>query len=246
MGEIHQPHDAEDEAESRCEERIETAEQDALNESVEPDHRRAPSTTLLRKAGEGRHIGSMVMPLPEIGRVDLFSRDVRRPGRQCHAASHHAVDAVGDSQSLADVLLDEDDGGAVGEDLRQGGVDVTDDDGCEAEADLVAEQQFGVRHQSAADGHHLLLAAGEGRATAAAAFAQDREEFVDRVERPMSRRLARLSADLEIFFHAEARERADAPPAPWRCRASSRPPTTGRRSARPGGGPCRARCGSGP
>ncbi len=41
------------------------------------------------------------------------------------------------------------------------GIDVADDHRGEAEADLVAEQKLGVRHQRAADRHHLLLAAGE-------------------------------------------------------------------------------------
>ncbi len=39
MGEIDEPHDAEDQAETRRKQRIEPAEQDALDERVEPDHR---------------------------------------------------------------------------------------------------------------------------------------------------------------------------------------------------------------
>ena len=38
MGEVDQPHDAEDEAEARREQRIEPAEQDALHDGVEPVH----------------------------------------------------------------------------------------------------------------------------------------------------------------------------------------------------------------
>ena len=42
MGEIDQPHDAEDEAEAGGEQRIEPAEQDALDDRVEPVHAAAP------------------------------------------------------------------------------------------------------------------------------------------------------------------------------------------------------------
>ena len=85
-------------------------------------------------------------------------------------------------RGAADVLLHEDDGGAGLADAGKGRVDVADDDGGETEADLVAEEDFGVGHEGAADGHHLLLAAGERGAGHPALFAQDREEVVDRVE----------------------------------------------------------------
>ncbi len=42
MGKVHQPHDPEDEAETRGEKRIEPAQKDALHDGVDPDHAAAP------------------------------------------------------------------------------------------------------------------------------------------------------------------------------------------------------------
>ena len=86
MGEVDQAHDAEDEAEARGEQRVEAAEQDALHDGVEPVH--------------ARH--------PEIGGVDCVARQLGRRARQRDAALHHAVDAIGHLQRLADILLDDD------------------------------------------------------------------------------------------------------------------------------------------
>ena len=87
MGEIDQPHDAEDEAQARREQRIEPAEQHALHDGIKP---------LMARGSE-------------IGIVDGVAATVRpaRPGRR-DAPLHHAIDAVGDLQRLADILLDDD------------------------------------------------------------------------------------------------------------------------------------------
>ena len=88
MREVDQPHDAEDQRQAGGEERIEPAEQDALDDGVEPaGHRRSH---------------------PEIGGMDGFARQLGRPAGQRHAALLEAVDAVGDRQRLHDVLLDDD------------------------------------------------------------------------------------------------------------------------------------------
>jgi hypothetical protein len=42
MGEVDEPHDAEDQAEPGGEERVEPAEQDALDDGIEPVHAAAP------------------------------------------------------------------------------------------------------------------------------------------------------------------------------------------------------------
>ncbi len=42
MRKVHQPHDAEDKAQPGREERVETAEQDALEDGVDPDHAASP------------------------------------------------------------------------------------------------------------------------------------------------------------------------------------------------------------
>jgi hypothetical protein len=41
MGEVHQPHDAEDQA-GRRKQRVEPAEQDPLDDGIDPDHAAAP------------------------------------------------------------------------------------------------------------------------------------------------------------------------------------------------------------
>ena len=42
MGEVDEPHDAEDEAQTRCEEGVEPAQQYPLHDCVDPDHAAAP------------------------------------------------------------------------------------------------------------------------------------------------------------------------------------------------------------
>ena len=93
--------------------------------------------------------------------MDRLAGDFLGWGGQGDAAFHHAVDAVGDGEGAGDVLFDDDDGSPGGADGGEGRVDVADDDGGEAEADFVAEEKLGVRHEGPADGDHLLLAARE-------------------------------------------------------------------------------------
>ena len=93
MGQIDQPHDAEDQRQAGGEQRVEAAEQHALDDGVEP--------ALMRAHARNRRRGSA-------------SRDeLGRRARQRDAAFLEAVDAVGDPQRLADVLLDDDDGCAL-------------------------------------------------------------------------------------------------------------------------------------
>ena len=64
MSEIDEPHDAEDEAQPRSKQRIEAAQQDSLNEGVQPDHRRVPPMMRRRGFGSGRRpIEANVTPL---------------------------------------------------------------------------------------------------------------------------------------------------------------------------------------
>ena len=91
---------------------------------------------------------------------------------------------------------------ALGNDRRDARVDVADHDRSEAEADLVAQQQRRIRHQRAADGDHLLLAAGQRRARLVAAFLQHRKQLVDALRIPRTL-AAELAADQEIFLDGE-------------------------------------------
>ena len=145
---------------------------------------------------------------PEIGGVDRVARQLGRPAGQRHAALLEAVDAVGDRQRLHDVLLDEDDAGALRLDRRQRRVDVADDDRREAEADLVAEEQRA--DWPSARGRSRTSAAGRRKATSPAGRAAPRgsgraRRRASSVQRP--RRA--VAADQEILLD---RQRGKQPP----------------------------------
>ena len=131
MGEVDQAHDAEDQREAGSEQRIEAAEQDALDDGV----------------GE-----SIMAPHSPKYAAWIASRVSSPAAGKRHAALLEAIDAVRHVQRLHDVLLDDDDGRALALMRRQRCVDVADDDGRQAERDFVAEQQARVGHQRAADG----------------------------------------------------------------------------------------------
>ena len=56
---------------------------------------------------------------------------------------------------------------------------LVDDDRSQAQRWLVHEKQPWLRHQRAADGQHLLLAAAQGAGLLAASLGQPREQGVD-------------------------------------------------------------------
>src|SRR6266850_2670865 len=76
------------------------------------------------------------------------------------------------------------------------------DDWGEAFERLVHQHERGVTHQRAADGEHLLLAAGDLVSLVGAPLGQAREEVVDALERPATR----TGGDAEIFLYAERRK----------------------------------------
>ena len=127
---------------------------------------------------------------------------VSSPRLQRDAAFLQAIDVARGLQRLHDVLLDDDERQALGDDRRNARVDVADHDRREAEADLVAQQQPRVRHQRAADGDHLLLAAGQRRRRLVAALGQHREQLIDALEIPRPGP-AELAADQEILLDGE-------------------------------------------
>ncbi|BFO18838.1 hypothetical protein SHKM778_52260 [Streptomyces sp. KM77-8] len=88
---------------------------------------------------------------------------------------------VGEGERHAGVLLDEEDGGALGIDLADHLGDTVHHLRGEAQGGLVEEQQARGGHQGAADGEHLLLAAGEQARCLVGAFGEAREEGEDAV-----------------------------------------------------------------
>src|SRR5918998_3293401 len=79
-------------------------------------------------------------------------------GRIDDGAGLQDVAAGGDLEGDVRVLLDEEDGGALGVDLFDDAEDALDEDGSQAHRGLVEEQELGAAHQGAPDGEHLLLA----------------------------------------------------------------------------------------
>ncbi len=102
----------------------------------------------------------------------------------------------------------------------QRGIDLAHHDRRQPEADLVAQQQSRVRHQRAADRHHLLLAARQRRAGLRCGARPARETAGRRApaSTALAGRAGRRSGD---FPRPRARETAAAPPAPARCRGAT-------------------------
>src|SRR5262249_23376179 len=97
-----------------------------------------------RKRGE---VECAASPLPHNSRSEVSGRDRlarERRGRagERDAALLQAIDVVRRLERLHDVLLDDDEGAAFGDDRRQAGIDLAHHDGRETETDLVAEQKF--------------------------------------------------------------------------------------------------------
>src|SRR5688500_10585436 len=76
-----------------------------------------------------------------------------------HATVLDDVVAVGDGLGEAEVLLDQQDGKALGLELRDGAADLLHDDRREALGGLVQQEQARTGAQDPGDGEHLLLAA---------------------------------------------------------------------------------------
>ena len=113
--------------------------------------------------------------------------------------------AGSDPQGLADVLLDEQHGQAGGQDLRQHAVDALDHHRRQAERQLVEQQHAGVGHERPADGHRLLLAAGQLRGLLLAALSHPAEQLVHALDRPRAR--PRVGgADLQVLLHRQRPE----------------------------------------
>ena len=122
-------------------------------------------------------------------------------------SSREHEDAIGHLGGEGHALLDEEDGEPFAAKILEGLRDVPDDDGREPFGRLVEEQEVGVRHQGAADGEHLLLAAREVLAGMRLARREPREEREDAIEVPASGSPVRRH--LQVLQH---RERGKDPP----------------------------------
>src|SRR3990167_6083898 len=130
-----------------------------------------------------------------------------RVGNHVHhpAVLHHVV-AVGDPRGEAEVLLDQQDGEALGLQAPDGGADLLHDDGRQPFRRLVQQQEAGARPQDAADGEHLPLPARERGPLRLEARPDMGEEIEDRLRgEPPG---AHLRRQQEVLLDAEAGEDA--------------------------------------
>ena len=99
-----------------------------------------------------------------------------------HAAVIQHDGPGGQLQHPVHLLLDHDQRGAVAVDLLEPLVDLVDDDGRQAQGQLVGHQDLGGHHQHLGQREQALLAAGERAAHLAAPFAEDGEGRVGALE----------------------------------------------------------------
>ena len=139
---------------------------------------------------------------PEVGGLDLVRADAGGRAHQGGPALQQAVDVRCHPQGLAHVLLDEQDGQASRQDLRQHAVDALDHNGRQAERQFVEQQHAGVGHERPADGDRLLLTAGKLGGGLVAAFSHPAEHLINPLDGP--RALARVRGpDLQVFLDGQ-------------------------------------------
>lgn len=125
------------------------------------------------------------------------------------AAGLHDIAAVGHFEGEIGVLFDEQDGdAALAIDLGDLLEDGFDEQRGDAEGGFVEHEEAGAAHEGAADGEHLLFAAGEGSGDLAVPFLQAREQRKHVVELVSDGVTVALEvrAHEEVFAHAEVGE----------------------------------------
>src|SRR5262249_53672786 len=142
---------------------------------------------------------------PEVGGGDLLAREVSRHALERDRAFAKAVHALRDREHLADVLLDDEQRRPLAVHAGEHVVEMLDDDGGQAERDLVPEQKAWIRHQASADGEHLLLAAGQVGSRLITPLVQHGKQAAYALERPRPGAPA-IRADLEVLAYGQARK----------------------------------------
>ena len=141
----------------------------------------------------------------EVGLRDLLAAQLARGALEHQAALEHADDAIGDGGGPRQVLLDEDQRGALGDHVRERAVDILDRQRREAERDLVEQQQARVGYQRAPDRGRLLLASGQRRGALVAQPREHREGLDHGLDRPAAGPFA-LRGDPQVLLDRERRE----------------------------------------
>ena len=164
--EVDDPHHPEHQREAGREQRVEPAEQDPVDDGVDPGHAVAPRRSPKYASVTCSRVSSPRGPSSTIRPSSMQTTRSATPMR------------------AREVLLDEHDRRAALDQRAERAVDALDDDRREAERDLVEQQQPRVRHERATDRRRLLLAAGEARRALVPQRLQHRERLEHRVDRP--------------------------------------------------------------
>ena len=141
--------------------------------------------------------------MEQLGLVDQL---LRRPLVADAAALDH-VGGLCERECHVGELLDQEHADAALRDGLEGRHEPLDDDGCEAERELVDEHDPGSRDESLGEDEHLLLAAREQAGVHVPALLELGEEL-ERVGRPARRVLAgeRVRRDPEVVLDREVRQ----------------------------------------
>src|SRR5258708_12540091 len=91
---------------------------------------------------------------------------------------------VGEGQGKGEVLLHQQYGQPVLLETREHGLDLGDDERCEAFGRLIEQEKARIGEERARHGKHLLLAAREGGAAAGASLAEARKQSIDPLDPP--------------------------------------------------------------
>src|SRR5712692_123578 len=113
------------------------------------------------------------------------------------------VDVIGYGQSKAEALFGEEDGHALGLQLVDEVLHLTDDEWRQSLRGLVQDQQRWVADQPSATGEHLLLAAAELGATMPLPLAQTREQLHDSRGGPGPAMAEWSLRNLQVLAHRE-------------------------------------------
>ncbi len=139
-----------------------------------------------------------------------FSADlveIGAAGRIDHSAPVHHHERVAKFLREIEILLDQHDRHlAKAAQVGDRAADVLDDRGLDALGRLIEQQQARPRHQRAADGKLLLLAAGEVAAAPAQHVAQHRKQREHVIRHAAVGALERRKAGLEILLHRQQRK----------------------------------------
>ena len=158
---------------------------------------------LVRVQGIGHVDGEHKLEEPRFD-VVVFPQRVRQPGIDHPALGDH-VHEIDQLERQRGVLLDQQNGQPLLLELGDRLPQALDDDRRQPFRRLVHDQAIGIGHQPAADGEHLLLAAGQRLGALAPALAQPRKQRIDPLQAPAVA-LGAVPGDQEIVLDAERRK----------------------------------------